>query len=151
MAAELFGRAASVRSEDYQAKAIESNMYEALHDEARAKKAASETVELAHRAVELNPADSRAMILGASYQLILGNREEAIEWAAMAQEADPNSNGVAYNSACILAKMGEHENALDQLERAVELGSRNKAYFETDVDFESIREHPRFIALMEKI
>ncbi len=56
-----------------------------------------------------------------------------------------------YNSACMLAKMGETDRALDLVEKAVELGSRNKRYFDTDGDFDSIRDHPRFVALMKTI
>lgn len=69
----------------------------------------------------------------------------------LARKANPNSNGVMYNSACIYANMGEMEKALDCIERAVELGSRNKRYFETDSDFDSIRDHPRFQELLKRI
>ncbi|MCH7821905.1 MAG: hypothetical protein IIA07_07810 [Proteobacteria bacterium] len=56
-----------------------------------------------------------------------------------------------YNSACLYAKLGETERAVDFLEKAVELGGRNKRYYENDVDFDSIRDHPRFKALLERV
>ena len=46
--------------------------------------------------------------------------------------------------------MGEIERALDLLERAIELGSRNRRYYETDPDLASLQDHPRFQALLEK-
>jgi tetratricopeptide (TPR) repeat protein len=150
-AAALFGQAADVRPEDYQARVLQSNMYESIGDLTRARETAKVAVDAARRAFELNPADSRAMILGAGAQLTLGNRETALEWADRAYRTDPKSGGVAYNSACLLARLGDTDRALDLLERAIELGARNKKYFETDTDFASIRQHPRFKALLERI
>jgi adenylate cyclase len=150
-AAELFGQAADVRPEDYQARALQSNMFESIGDSERAKDTAAETVVLARRAFELNPADSRAMILGAGAHFTLGNRETALEWAALAQQTAPDASGVLYNTACLYARLGEPEKALDLLEKAVDLGARNKKYYESDPDFTAIREHPRFQALLRRI
>lgn len=74
-----------------------------------------------------------------------------MEWASRAHEVNPNSSNVMYNSACLYAKLGETERAVDFLEKAVELGGRNKRYYENDVDFDSIRDHPRFKALLERV
>lgn len=150
-AAVLFGRAADVRPEDYQARVLQSGMYESVGDFARARETAKVAVDAARRAFELNPADARAMILGAGAQLTLGNRETALEWADRAYRTNPKSSGVAYNSACIFARLGDTDRALDLIERAIELGSRNKKYFETDSDFASIRQHPRFKTLLARI
>jgi adenylate cyclase len=150
-AAELFCRAAEVRPEDYQALALASNMYEAIGDMQRARDISRETVERAKRAIELNPNDSRALVLGAGAWQTLGEVEKALEWAGRANEVDPRAMGVMYNTACIYAKMGDPDRALDLLEKAAESGARNKRYWETDSDFDSIREHPRFKALLERI
>jgi adenylate cyclase len=150
-AAELFCRAAEVRLEDYQALALAGNMYEALGDMQRAREISEETTERAKRAIELNPQDSRALILGAGALHTLGYDDKALEWADKANEIDPESSSVMYNTACLYAKMGDAERALDILEIAAESGARNKRYWETDSDFDSIREHPRFKALMEYI
>jgi adenylate cyclase len=150
-AAKLFLRAADVRPEDYQAMAIASNMYEALEDNQRAREVSNETIERVKRAIELNPNDSRALILGAGAWLTLGDGGKALEWAGRAYEVDPGSSGVMYNTACIYAKLGESERALDLLEKAVEFGGRNKLYYENDSDFDTIRDHPRFKALLELV
>jgi len=50
-----------------------------------------------------------------------------------------------------LRSTGELERAIDQLENAVRFGGRNKLYYETDVDFDSLREHPRFQRLLDSI
>jgi tetratricopeptide (TPR) repeat protein len=150
-AAKLFLRAAEVRPEDYQAMAMASNMYEALGDNQRAREVSTETIERVKRAVELNPNDSRALILGAGAWQSLGNETKALKWAGRAYEADPRSSGVMYNTACIYAKLGESERALDLLEKAVEFGGRNKLYYENDSDLDNIRDHPRFKALLERV
>jgi len=150
-ACELFIRAAEVRPEDYQAIAVASQMFEAMGDTEKACESARETVERVNSAVVLNPKDSRALVLGATAWYYLGDTEQALEFARRAREAYPEGPGVMYNTACIYAKMGRHEEAIDLLENAVELGTRNKRYFETDTDFDSIRDHPRFKALLEKI
>ena len=150
-AARLFVDAAMLRPEDYQALAIACNMYETLGDAENLDRYTSETGERVMRAIELNPNDARAWALGAGVWLQLGDKEKSVEWIERAQMLSPKSSGVMYNSACMYAKMGETDKALTLLERAVALGSRNKHYFETDGDFDSIREHPRFIALMKTI
>lgn len=148
---ELFVRAAEVRPEDYQALAIAANIFETLGDRQRAIEVSRETIERVTRAVELNPNDSRGLILGAGVWGRLGEKKKALEWTERAKQVSPTSSGVMYNAACVYANLNEFEIALDHLEKAVELGSRNKRYFDTDSDFDSLREHPRFIALMEKI
>ena len=66
-------------------------------------------------------------------------------------EIDPESSSTAYNSACLFTQLGDYDRALDLVERAVDLGGRNQMNYETDIDFDPIREHPRFIALMQRI
>jgi adenylate cyclase len=150
-AAELFCRAADVRPEDYQAMAIAGNMYESIGDTANQLLVAKETVERARRAIDVNPKDARAWILGAGSLGTLGEKEEAFEWADNAVRIAPDSHSTAYNFACLLTKYGENERAIDLLETAVEMGARNKLYFETDVDLDPLRDHPRFQRLLDSI
>ncbi len=150
-AARLFVDAAMLRPEDYQALALACNMYEMLGDTENLDRYTREYGERVTRAVELNPNDARAWSLGAGAWLRMGDKEKSLEWIERAQILSPLSSGVMYNSACMYAKIGETNRALDLIEKAVELGSRNKRYFETDGDFESIRDHPRFVALMKTI
>jgi len=150
-AAELFMKAAQVRPEDYQAISIAANMYDQMGNSERAVEVANESVERATRALELIADDSRAWVLGGSSWRRLGEIDKAIEWVEKARELSPTNSSVFYNAACIYAVLGESEKALDLLEKAVELGAGNKRYFETDGNFDSIREHPRFRALLERM
>ena len=150
-AAKLYCRAAEVRPEDYQSIAIASNMYDTIGDASRCRATAKEAVERSTRALQLNPRDPRAWVLGAGALFTTGDSEIALEWAEKAYEVDPESSSTAYNTACLLSRMGDFDRALDLLERAVDLGSRNQAIYETDVDFNPLRDHPRFIALMKRV
>ena len=55
-----------------------------------------------------------------------------------------------YNIGCLHAVGGRPGLALDHLERAMELGMRNRDWLMTDPDLASIREDPRFKALLKE-
>ena len=46
---------------------------------------------------------------------------------------------------------GETDLALDHLERGIDLGAMHKRWYESDSDFDSIRDEPRFQASLERI
>ena len=148
---DLFRRAADARPEDYQALAVGALMFENLGDEESAKEMYSAFIERAERAIELNPNDARALILSALTYLKLGNKQAGLESLRKAQAASPESSNVFYNSACFHSVAGDVETALDCLEKAADLGARNKRMWETDLDFANIKDHPRFRALLDRI
>jgi hypothetical protein len=62
--------------------------------------------------------------------------------------ADPT---VHYNLACSLALTAEHDNALMELERAIELGYDDAEHLLEDEDLASIRGAPRFQACVRAL
>jgi tetratricopeptide (TPR) repeat protein len=88
------------------------------------------------------------MYLGAIASQRLGDDRQAEEWARRAVQTDPSHPLLLYNIACFHATAGRPGLALDHLERAMELGMRNKDWLMTDPDLESIRSDPRFQALL---
>jgi len=150
-AAELYCRAAEVRPEDYQTLSLGGLMFESYGAKDRARELYGEFIERAERALEPNPKDARAMVLGALVHLKLGDKETGLAWLQRAQDASPDASNIMYNSACFHAISGDKDTALDCLERAADLGARNKRMWESDKDFENIREHPRFRALLDRI
>ena len=64
---------------------------------------------------------------------------------------DPTDSVVLYNVACNLATLGEKDKALDYLERAVEHGTVSEAWMRNDADLVSLRDHPRFEALLQQV
>ena len=56
-----------------------------------------------------------------------------------------------YNLACAYALSGNADKALDSVERAIGAGARQRAQYESDPDLASLRELPRFKALMQPL
>jgi ketosteroid isomerase-like protein len=56
-----------------------------------------------------------------------------------------------YNLACAYALAGNAEKSLDNVERAIGAGVKRRDQYESDPDLASLRELPRFRALMEKL
>jgi serine/threonine protein kinase/tetratricopeptide (TPR) repeat protein len=75
-------------------------------------------------------------------------REQLTERVREAADAD---HDIAYWLATAYAMLGERGDALRWLERAVELGNENRTWFESDPNWEGLREDPRFVALMRRI
>ena len=149
-AAEMFLRAAEVRPEDFQAMALASTSYRAAGDDDGAIRAAEEAVIRCEHHLSLNPDDTRAWTLGACNLREVGETERGREWIAHALKIAPDDVGVLHNSGCFYAASGDVENALKVFERRLELSDIYQDWIDKDSDFDSIRDNPRFIAMLEK-
>ncbi|MGH9900940.1 MAG: tetratricopeptide repeat protein, partial [Pyrinomonadaceae bacterium] len=67
------------------------------------------------------------------------------------KESAAADHDVAYWLATAYAVLGERDEALDWLERAITLGNENRPWFESDASWEPYRDEPRFRRLMERI
>jgi tetratricopeptide (TPR) repeat protein len=103
------------------------------------------------RHVELYPEDARALYLGTGALIEVGDTKRSLEWAARALAIDPEESAILYNVACTYSLLGEKEQALDCLEKAVRNGFGHKAWVENDPDFASLRNLPRFQALLQRL
>ena len=81
----------------------------------------------------------------------LGNRSKALEWAGRAVQLEPDDPNTFYNVACVYSLAGEIETAIDHLERAMGQEGANRSWIESDTDFDPLRQHPRFQALMDRL
>jgi TolB-like protein/Flp pilus assembly protein TadD len=149
-AARLFDEAAQVR-EDYQAVFFAAQSYEALGNQAEAEARYRHALQVAETHMELNPDDPRAATMRAVSLCRLGQPEEGLHWAEQALAIDPEDAGVRYNVACLYALEGETEKAIDCLEDAIQVGFGNRGWIEQDPDLASLREHPRFQALLQNV
>ncbi|HEV7889705.1 MAG TPA: tetratricopeptide repeat protein [Pyrinomonadaceae bacterium] len=75
-------------------------------------------------------------------------RAELTEAVRDAADAD---HDVAYWLATAYAVIGERDEAFRWLERAIKLGNENRPWFESDPNWEALREDPRFGELMSGI
>jgi serine/threonine protein kinase/Flp pilus assembly protein TadD len=150
-AAELYVQASAVRPEDYQAIALAGLSYAAVGNAAAARDAFEKALTKVQRQIELYPDDARALYMGAIALCRLGRIEEGLDWGSQALALDPEDAGVLYNIACLYSVAGRSEQALDLLERAVQNGFGHREWIEHDPDFVTLREQPRFRALIDRL
>jgi serine/threonine protein kinase/tetratricopeptide (TPR) repeat protein len=146
-AAEMFGRAAEIRPEDYSTPGFLSQAYEAMGQRDKAVATRKQQVELAGKHLELNPDDSRALVLGATALAATGEPDRAAEWAGRGLAIDPEDPMTLYNVACVYAQSGRPDAALSCLEKSVDNGFGHKEWLVHDTDLESLRGDPRFQSL----
>ena len=148
---ELFRKAAEVRQEDFQSPAFQAQSLRMLgrHDEARA--CSREAVVRAERILALNPLDGRALAVGSLALLEIGDPERAHEWSRRAVDLYPDDLSALLNMACLKLRTGQHEEALDILERFFGRGMGKRDWVEHDPDYDCVREHPRFKAMFAKL
>ena len=80
----------------------------------------------------------------------LGRNNEAIEWMERIIETNPYDPGHRYDEACLYARMGNMERALDALRLALSLGYKAKAHIENDDELDPIRHTEAYKTLMNE-
>jgi adenylate cyclase len=149
--ARHYTRATDIQPDGHRAPMMLRMVLDALgrHDEAR--HFALIALQRAERERGLRPDSTDPLLSGATVLAALGRRQEALEWLAMAQLIDPDDRRTSYNAAVTLALLGEADQAIDQLEISVaKSGTGIWPWIRVDADFNSVREHPRFLALMAR-
>jgi serine/threonine protein kinase/Flp pilus assembly protein TadD len=147
-AATMFERAGELRPEDYVVPGLLGGTYAGLGRTADAQRSYRRSLTAASKRLELNPDDPRALYMGGAALSRLGESTRAKEWASQALAINSGDATVLYNVACIYAVGGETEQAITLLERAVAAGFGHWKWIENDSDFESLRGHPRYHALL---
>jgi adenylate cyclase len=99
----------------------------------------------------LNPRDGRALALGALSLYEDGDVERAVEWSARAIELYPEDLNALINAACLRIRAGLKDEGLDILERVFGRGWGKRDWVEHDPDYDPVREHPRFQAMLAKL
>jgi adenylate cyclase len=150
-ALKLFEQAQRLRPEDHESAYLIALALTKLgrHDEARS--AQERALERVTKYVELNPNEARPYILGAGALARLGDTERARQWTERAMSLAPDDDAILYNAGCALALVGEEERALDALERAIDAGLAGGDWVPRDPDWEHVRDHPRFQALVARL
>jgi len=149
-AARLFAHASRVNPDDYQSPALLGMVYRGLGRTVEAEEAYRRAWMVADKHLELHPDDARALYLGANALCQLGEKSRGLEWARRALAIDPEDCGILYNVACIYSLQGKIEEAIDCLEKAMTHAFWYKRWAEQDSDMDNLRNHPRFIALMNR-
>lgn len=149
--ADLFQQAAAARREDFQSALLASQSLSILGRDDDASASRREGIMRAERALELNPADARALSLLPGYLLEDGRREDAMAWHEKALSLYPDDMSTLINGACLNARLGRTERALDLLELAVDRHGAQRDWIEHDSDYDSLRNEPRFQRLLARL
>jgi Flp pilus assembly protein TadD len=94
-----------------------------------------------------NPDDSRARMLYAIELAQVDKKDDALRESSKALEISGDDPMMLYNCACLYARLGELQRALELLHQAVANGQLNFGWMRHDPDLMALREHPEFIAL----
>jgi adenylate cyclase len=147
-AANLFERAAAIDADDYQALVFASQCYRSLAQAERGRETERRALASVDRALAQDPTDARALVLSAAALIHFGNGDEARRRVERACSLEPDEPHCTYNAACAYALLGEHERALDLLEK-LDVGTKaNGSWMQHDVELDPLRGHPRFKAIM---
>jgi adenylate cyclase len=144
-AGKYFERSAEVRSDDYVSAMFLASTYRGLGRFADLERWARRGIALAEDALKLHPENAGPAHRGAILLAYLGERDRARDWAARALAIDPDDLVAHYNVACAYCVMGDHDAALDVLEKILPHTTwYQRAWFDNEPDLDSVREHPRF-------
>jgi len=148
---ELFRRAAEVRIEDFQSLLLLAQSLRMLGKKEEEREAMLEGIKRAEKQLELDPNDRRALSLGSGSLFELGEREKAFRWSEKSLKLYPEDTGVILNVVCLYARAGRKEEALDLAEKVFGKGFGKRDWIEHDPDYDSLRDEPRFQALLKKL
>lgn len=139
-----FEAAHRARPDEFQALALAVGAADSLGDKARGDALTRLALPSALAEIAADPENGRALYLAAGMQWRLGDAAGSRRSIEAALRLQPDDFGTLYNAACTYAHMGEHERALDVLERAVATGGGFREWIEHDNDLAGLRGLPRF-------
>ncbi|QFY62075.1 tetratricopeptide repeat protein [Rhizobium grahamii] len=148
----FFTRASEIRPDDYLSPIHLMSACRSLGLQAERERWARIGIERAERALEDHPENAGPAHRGALALAHMGESERAKEWLKRAQAIDPDDIVAQYNIACVYALLDERETALDLLEALLPQSSCYQIlWFKHDSDLDSVRDHPRFQAMLDAI
>jgi TolB-like protein/Flp pilus assembly protein TadD len=150
-AIEFYESASELRPEDYQVPLLSAQIYDDVGRAEDGLEVRRRGVEVAEEHIKLNPDDARALYIGANGLVSLGQIEKGLQWARLARELQPNEPMALYNLACIYSLAGETDEAIDCFAASIENGFSYRDWAEHDSNLDSIREDPRFLALIDRL
>jgi adenylate cyclase len=149
-AARLFERVAEAVPSEVAAPGMLVSIYQALGDQAKARKAAHRAVACAEAALAQDRSHGYAMGLGVLALATLGETDRAKQWINRALLIDPDNLLARYNFACALSGMlGDVEGAIELMALVLRRCARPLIKgAATDPDLQPIRGDPRFQTML---
>lgn len=146
-AASAFRRAIELGSDDHAVWGDLATTYRLLGMEAEANDAFSRAIELATALLEANPRDWVTMGSLGVYYVMIGETDEGLERIRTAIANGSHQPNVHVDDAVIHMQLGEPEQALDALARAIALGAPARM-ISTDPRFAGLNDNDRFQAML---
>jgi tetratricopeptide (TPR) repeat protein len=103
------------------------------------------------QALVMNPQDRRALPALGYVLGVMGRRDEALAVGRQLEDMNARVRNCAFQVAVVYAGLGEHEKAIDWLERAWRTKQSAAPSMAIEYRFEPLRQHPRFRAILEQI
>ena len=95
------------------------------------------------------PEGSEQLYLHGVYHANRGELDEALSFFDRGLSQEPEAENLLYASAVALAQGGRTAEAMKRLGRAIAVNAENRILALNDPDFESVRDEPEFIDLVE--
>jgi adenylate cyclase len=149
--ADLFRKASQVRQEDFQSLVLLAQSLRMLGHTGEARAVDGEAMARIERALALNPLDGRALAMGSLVLFEQEKMERAMEWSRRSLELYPDDMSALVSAACLRVRVGREPEALDILERVFSRGWGKRDWVDHDPDYDRVRDHPRFQALLGKL
>jgi adenylate cyclase len=151
-AARYFERATEIMETDFHAWGILGSCYHALGNSEGVVRAAQMGLKQVERVLAEDPNNGAAYSFGVGDLATLGRVEQAREWMERGLLVDPDNLNMRHNFACALAAyLHDKQGALDMLESVLAVGSQRIVDLtESDPDFDSVRDDPRFNAMIAR-
>lgn len=150
-AKDLYLKASRVNPADYQSPALLAFLYKTLGQEEKMVPVLHEALDKVEQHLALNPDDSRAIYLGADVLVRLGEKQKAMDYVKRLAATERDEPYLLYGLACLYSLIGKPEEAVYYLTKSVEVGFAHRQYLEKDGDFDPIREHPSYKALIRDL
>ncbi len=144
-----YEKAAAVMETDFHAWGMLFTCYQAQGKPERSGETAKMVLKQVEKVLAEDPDNGAALSFGAASLSFLGQPDRARQWIERAMLVDPDNLNMRYNFACSLALMKDGKRALELLEPIfAEGGVTMVKIAQTDTDLDSLRDDPRFQAMM---
>ncbi len=149
-AIRYYEKASAVMENDFATVGMLMTCYAVTGDAAGARNAAERTLACTEKVIAREPDNGSALSMGIGALTHLGHAERAQEWTRQALLLDPDNLNMRYNIACaFIVDLKAFDAALDLLEPAIAKFGRDRLdHARSDPDFDLIRDHPRFVAMI---
>ena len=148
-AAEAFEKAVDLGPDDHWSWGNLAQAYELVGEHDASQAAYAKAIELATAALERNARDWLSNARLAMYIVMSGDTEEGLRRIRISVAEGAEIDEVHFYDAVIRSRLGQKQEALDALQRAIELGYPVKL-IANDPRFVNISGEERFINLVEK-